>query len=131
MTEVASVGKAVFVVEDDPTARQGLSVILQTEGYTVATAEEGHAALESLREQPPPDLILLDMLTPVWDGWRFLAERDRLPDLRPIPVIIVSGIAMASREWAQANGCVGFVRKPIVIDELLAEIHRCLDPSLL
>jgi CheY-like chemotaxis protein len=123
MTEGASVGKAVLVVEDDPVARQELGVILQTEGYTVATADEEHADLESLREQPPSDLILLDMLMPVWDGWRFLAERDRLPDLRPIPVIIVTGIAIASRAWAQANDCVGFVRKPIVSNDLLAEIH--------
>jgi CheY-like chemotaxis protein len=87
-------------------------------------AANGEEALRLLAAGPAPDLILLDMLMPVLDGWHFL-ERLRQEATRP-PVVVTTAAGVLSREWAEAHGCAGFVRKPVETDELLAEVRRCL-----
>jgi CheY-like chemotaxis protein len=129
MAHDTSAAKTILIVEDDDTARQSLSILLQEEGYRVVTAGDGQPALEYLRDHAPPDLILLDMLLPVCDGWRFLKERRSMPLFSPVPVVIMTTIDIVSREWAVAHGCAGLVKKPIAVPILLAEIRRCLDPS--
>jgi CheY-like chemotaxis protein len=109
-------------VEDNEVEREGLAAILRREGYAVALAAEGRQALDLLRQSPPPDLILLDMLMPVMDGWAFLEELRRLGP--PAPVVVMSPAAL-TREWARDHGCAGIVHKPVATTELLAELQRC------
>ena len=117
--------KVLLVVEDNDVARQGLVVLLEGEGYRVVTAANGEEALDRLRAGPRPDLILLDMLMPVLDGWAFLGRLRREGPRPPVPVVITTGTIL-TREWAAANGCQGFLRKPIETEPLLREIRRCL-----
>jgi CheY-like chemotaxis protein len=113
----------ILVVEDHKSAREALATILQREGFAVALATNGQEALDYLRSQPTPRVILLDMLLPVLDGWHFL-EQLKLLDLMPWPrVVVTTGSPSIGREWARAHGCDGFVRKPIDPDVLLAEIR--------
>jgi CheY-like chemotaxis protein len=118
-------GKTLLVVEDDAILREGLAVILGREGYRVLLAEDGRAALNRLREGPAPDLILLDMMLPVEDGWRLLERRQRDATFAAIPVLIVTALGVSSPEWATALGACGLLRKPVEIPELLAEVRRC------
>jgi CheY-like chemotaxis protein len=60
-------------------------------GYAVAAAADGAEALEALRRAAPPDLILLDLMMPVLDGWHFRREQLRDPALPAVPVAVVSG----------------------------------------
>jgi CheY-like chemotaxis protein len=129
MSEAAPGGKTILVVEGDDATREWLAVLLEAEGYTVGAAGDGQAALDYLLTQPQPAVIILDMRLPVWDGWRFLAERDAFPSLRQIPVVMMTGIASVCREQAQAHGCAGFVPNRAVVNELLAEIGWCLTPG--
>ncbi len=128
MTEVpiyercSTATKALLVVEDDSTAREGMAAVLHAGGYTVDTVPHGEAALTHLRKQKP-DLILLDMLMPIMDGWKFLERFQRL-DL-DIPIIVITG-SILTLDWAKQHGCAGFLRKPIDVPELLAEVNRCL-----
>ena len=116
--------KKLLVAEDNAIVREGLAVILRREGYDVALAANGQEALDYLRDNPAPDLVLLDMLMPVVDGWQLLT---RLHEMRPPPrVLVVSGTDAVGREWALAHGCAGSLRKPIEAEALLAEIGRCL-----
>jgi two-component system chemotaxis response regulator CheY len=124
MSATDSAAKTVLVVEDEPVARDGLAAILRRHGYTVFAAEHGQRALDLLLAGAQPDLILLDMLMPVLDGWRFLQLLPQTPAPAP-PVVITTGTIL-TREWARDNGCAGFVKKPIEADALLAEVGRCL-----
>jgi CheY-like chemotaxis protein len=117
--------KTILVVEDDAVQREGLAALLREEGYTVFTAGDGQEALHSLRNDPTPGLILLDMLMPIHDGWRFLKERTWSPRLASIPVVVVTSLGNASQEWAASLGAAGFLRKPFDVEPLLTEIRRC------
>jgi CheY-like chemotaxis protein len=113
-----------LVVDDNDVSREALAVLLGRAGYRVVPAANGEEALRLLRGGPPVDLVLLDMLMPVLDGWHFL-DRLKSQDRRP-PVIVTTSVPVISWEWAGDHGCAGFLRKPVETDELLAEVARCL-----
>jgi CheY-like chemotaxis protein len=114
-----------LVVEDNDVAREGLAVALRREGYGVVPAANGQEALDHLHTGPRPDLVLLDMLMPVLDGWHFL---ERLPreSPAPLPPVVVMTSINLTREWALDHGCHGFLRKPIETNRLLEEVRRCV-----
>jgi CheY-like chemotaxis protein len=118
---------AMLVVEDHPIEREGLGAILRAEGYDVSLASNGRDALQHLRDaSPPPDLILLDMMMPVMDGWHFVEAVMKL-GLTPKPhVIVTTGNGAIGKDWIKAHGCDGLIRKPIVIEALFAEIRQVL-----
>jgi chemotaxis family two-component system sensor histidine kinase/response regulator PixL len=116
--------KTVLVVEDNDIVRLGFAAMLKDDGYRVVTACDGRDAIECLHDGVSPDLILLDMMMPPWDGWWFLAQREQDPTLSDVPVLITS-IGVTGHEWAQAHGCAGFVEKPVQEPTLLAEVRRC------
>jgi CheY-like chemotaxis protein len=86
------------------------------------TARGGDEAL-ALAEQQKPDLILLDMIMRGTDGWRFLSRRQTQTNLRGVPVIIVTGLGVASEQWAHELGADGLLRKPIDVDRMMQTIH--------
>jgi CheY-like chemotaxis protein len=116
--------KSLLVVEDDTVTREAVGAVLRREGYNVISAANGEEALVHLRSGLHPDLVLLDMLMPVLDGWHFL-EEIHVEGAPPIPIIVVTATIL-TRQWAEDHGCLGFVRKPIESGSLLAEIRRCL-----
>src|SRR4051812_34834241 len=118
--------QTLLVVEDNDEAREGLARFLRGHGYQVVLAADGEQALSCLRCSPRPDLILLDMLLPVLDGWHFLerVRQQQQGGQPPVPVVITTGTNL-TREWALDHGCQGFIRKPIDTDRLLDEVRRC------
>jgi CheY-like chemotaxis protein len=117
--------KTILVVEDNVIAREGLAVILRRRGYEVLLAEHGRHALDLLASGVAPDLMLLDMLMPVLDGWHFLEQLKQRPAGKSAPVVVTTGTIL-TREWAADHGCAGLLRKPIEADDLIAEIRRVL-----
>jgi CheY-like chemotaxis protein len=115
----------VLVVEDDEITRVGLTFLLRAAGRRVIAAADGRQALDYLERYPPPDLILLDLLMPVLDGWNFLGAVKDAPRLAAVPVVVMTA-ASRTRDWALASGCAGFLQKPFSAEELLAEVRRCL-----
>jgi CheY-like chemotaxis protein len=117
--------RTLLVVEDDGVLREALASVLRQQGYVVVTATNDAEALDLLRRGPKPDLILLDMLMPVLDGWQFMQQLRKECSPPLIPVIVTTSTTL-TREWAIDNGCQGFLRKPIDPEQLLAEVRRCL-----
>src|SRR5207247_7736405 len=89
----------IFIVENDRATRAWLASVLQAEGYRVVEAANGQEALDYLRTGPRPDLLLLDMLMPVLDGWHFLAELQRQAAQPPVPILIVTATILTAA-WA-------------------------------
>jgi CheY-like chemotaxis protein len=122
--------QTVLVVEDDPLQREGLRYVLEQAGYAVAVVAGPGEALTEFQTAPPPDLILLDMLHPksrAGDGWHFMRRRQQLPDLRAVPVVIVTALGNASPEWAVSLGADGLLRKPVDPGQVVAEVRRRLE----
>ena len=120
----------ILVVEDNPIAREGITTLLRRHGYEVKTTGDGQEAFQYLSNNPPPSVIILDMLLPILDGWAFLEKLKGLI-LKPKPWIIVTTGSMAiGREWAADHGCAGFLRKPVLEEALLAELNRCLSQTI-
>ena len=125
MSSEAPTAKCILVVEDDETIRDWLVVVLHRAGYAVNVAMNGKDALAYLERGATPDLILLDMLMPVVDGWRFLEQLRQLGPARTIPVIVTTGTIL-TKEWAHQHDCISCIRKPVDERELVAEVQRCL-----
>ncbi len=125
---MAATGKTLLVVEDNAITREGLAIVLREAGYHVVLASNGNEALDELQRHPAPDLVLLDMLMPVLDGWHFLQELQRQPQGAAVSILVVTGTVL-SLDWALSHGCCGFLRKPIEPESLLGEIQRCLETA--
>jgi len=118
------VAKLILIVEDDLDVSRLLAEILEAEGYRTATAANGCEALNHLRKNSHyPDLILLDMMMPVMDGWKFREEQQKLPALASIPVVTVTADGDA-RGKAASIQAAGYLSKPLQIDSLLDEVER-------
>src|SRR3972149_4799067 len=84
----------ILVVDDNPVNRRLLVGTLQAQGYHVRSADDGSQALELLRSGRSEafDIVLLDVLMPVMDGYQTLAEIKRDVDLTHLPVIMISAL---------------------------------------
>jgi CheY-like chemotaxis protein len=117
--------RGVLVVEDDVDILRAIVQVLEDEGHTVRTAENGRAALEALRtpDANPPCVILLDLMMPVMNGQAFRAEQLRDPSLAGIPVIVLTADGNVI-EKAGLMGAAGALRKPVELLTLLAAIQH-------
>ncbi len=118
MTEPAF-EKSVLLIEDDSLTRGAMRMVLEWEGYRVVCAYNGQEALDLLRRGERPSLILLDIAMPVLDGRQFRQEQEKDPALASIPVVVVSGTAVAATVEAAAH-----VQKPFLPGELLEAIRE-------
>src|SRR5436309_3003240 len=109
--------REVLVVDDDPFIVEALAGLLRDEGYLVSTASNGLEALERLRARCA-DVILLDLMMPIMDGWEFSAERLRL-GLCPAARLVVLTAAVDAATKAGQVGADSFLPKPYSADQLL------------
>ncbi len=111
----------VLVVEDDPSAARLLRAYLEPEGYGVRVVTDGESAL-ALARSDPPTAILLDVLLPGIDGWEVLRRLKADPNLRAVPVVIVT--VVDERDVGLALGAVDYLVKPIDRENLLGSLGR-------
>jgi CheY-like chemotaxis protein len=113
----------ILLVEDEASIRADLAEILRDEGYSVAAVKNGKEALEWLRAQPAPRVILLDLMMPVMNGWDFRCEQLNDASLAAIPVVLLSGASDAEQHTATL-GVAASLTKPIRIERLLCTIEQ-------
>jgi CheY-like chemotaxis protein len=117
----------VLVVDDDLSVRTALKELFETEGYAVALAANGRAALNHLRGGLRPCVILLDLMMPVMDGWDFRAEQLADPELKDLPVFILTAVGFSADTVRAQFGNIPFVPKPPAHEGLLEMVRRvCL-----
>jgi len=112
----------VLVVDDDRDARDSISQLLAAKGYSTVQAENGQQALNILKATPHlPCLIVLDLVMPVMDGYRFLTLRAEDPTLRDIPVVVTSANPQAGATLKEIDA---YLTKPVNIDRLIDVIDQ-------
>jgi CheY-like chemotaxis protein len=115
--------KRVLEVEDDPDIREMVSGLLLSEGYEVVSAVHGQDAIEKMEGGFSPDVILLDLMMPVLNGFDVLRVLHRTPRWSSIPVVIVS----AKEGYDAADlGTAAIIHKPFDPDVLLNTLRRLL-----
>lgn len=115
--------RPIVIVDDDPDFREAVSDTLVDEGYRAVALADGLSALEYLRREPPPALILLDWnMTPL-NGLQFMAEFAKDPRWAAIPVALLTADAKADEKVKLAS-FVGYLRKPTQLENLLELVQR-------
>ena len=117
--------RQILVVEDDVAIRTLVSEVLRDDGYEVSEASNGVEALAALTDRRP-DLIVLDLMMPVMDGWTFVEEcrRNRACDELPIVVTSASHDLPRTAERLRSFGVRTCLAKPFDVDGLLALVER-------
>ena len=113
----------ILVVDDNGNTRDSLILLLQSENYDADGVENGREALRVLRDGYDACLILLDLMMPVMDGWAFRVEQRQDPDLRDIPVVVLTA-AMNPVQEAARVGAIAGLGKPLDITRLLALVAQ-------
>jgi CheY-like chemotaxis protein len=106
----------VLIVEDDEDLREMMAQLLTLEGFDAAAVANGREALEYLHNADKPELILLDLMMPVMDGWEFRRHQQADPELAPVPVIVLSALDQSRAAKVDATA---FLKKPLDFDRLL------------
>lgn len=113
----------ILVVDDDPSVRELLRVQLEMEGEQVSTAVDGQAALDALA-QDRPDVVVLDVMMPVLNGWEVL-ERLRADErFRRLPVLLLTARDLPQdRQRGRDLGASAVLSKPHDLQVLLDMVH--------
>ncbi len=113
----------ILVVEDDPHISDLLRMYLEKEGFQVLLAADGGQGLEMFR-QTPPDLVLLDLMLPVMDGWAVCA---RIREASSVPIIMLTAKGdVSDRVTGLEMGADDYIVKPFEMKELMARINAVL-----
>lgn len=115
----------VLIAEDDPVLRNLYVKKFTIGGYTIRTAENGQMALDSLRNDGAPDVLVLDIHMPVMDGLQVL---ESLTKDRPFPVIMLSNFSddENQRKARELGADDYFIKKDMTIKSLLEMVERVL-----
>ncbi len=107
----------ILVVDDEAAIAEVIGSVLQDEGYRVATAADGEAALEILRdEETPPCLAFLDLMMPGMNGWELRNAMLADPALSAVPVVILS--AFTAGDMSSLHS-VAVIQKPFQLDQIV------------
>jgi CheY-like chemotaxis protein len=114
----------VLIVDDDPDIRDAVGECLRYEGYDVHAAADGRDALDRLEFGLKPDVILLDLMMPVLNGFDVLQALQSRPEWKSIPVVVVS--ANRGYDAEDLSGAVSILRKPVNADHLIAAVQQAV-----
>ena len=123
---------SILIVDDDPDIVEGLTALLETRPYDLATAKDGLECMERIR-QAPPDLLILDMMMPRMDGFAVIKELRGDPTYVGLPIIVLTTVVedAAYRRYELETGLAmdvqHYVEKPVRPDELLKLVSAIVD----
>ncbi len=115
------ISKDVLVVEDEAYLCELIGDVIESEGHTVRKASNGLEALDRMQERKP-QLILLDLMMPIMDGWEFMEALRANPEWDGMPIVIITAIYDVKRTQEE-TGARAVITKPFDIDQII-EIVR-------
>jgi CheY-like chemotaxis protein len=119
-------GTRILVVEDHPTMREAMRLVLEGEGFMIQEASDGDAALAMVRSDPP-DLVFLDLNIPGASGAEVLSALKGDPATAGVRVIIVTATGEEGRERVIGLGADEYFTKPFSPLAMLRTVERVLD----
>jgi CheY-like chemotaxis protein len=123
-------GRKVLVIDDDVRNIFAINSVLEARQMQVLHAENGHAGITLLKENPDVELVLMDTMMPEMDGLTAIREIRKASQFSRLPIISLTAKAMlGDREKALEAGASDYVTKPVDPDNLLSVIYLWLNPS--
>jgi two-component system, cell cycle response regulator DivK len=114
----------VLIVEDHPDMRDLLGLIVERLGYVPVSASQGEEGVEKAAVEKP-NLILLDMMMPIMDGWEAARRLRADPETKEIPILAITALAHShDLNACLLAGCNGYIVKPFSILDLQAKIRE-------
>lgn len=116
--------KKILIVDDEYFLAEVIKARLESLGYEAQIAENGQEALTFLRKEKV-DLILLDVMMPVMDGWATARKIRDDPRLKPIPIIFLTALSRHEDHLkAHDAGASDFISKPFETEDLVAKVKK-------
>ena len=119
----------ILLAEDTTAIRAVIAFMLRARGYEVVEAAHGQEALDRAFAQPP-DLVVLDVLMPVMNGFEACARLKSSPETKHVPILMLTAVARDAGKddahWKKVSGADDFVFKPFKAHDLLERIERLL-----
>lgn len=119
----------ILIVDDDPSIRFVLRLILEREGHEIAEAAHGEAALEMIRPDPLPDLVTTDLMMPFVSGVELIERLRAEARTSAIPIVVISGNPEAVRKFEAAGLVDAIISKPFDAVRLAQAIRAVLDKA--
>jgi CheY-like chemotaxis protein len=127
LNQRVAAGTKALMVEDDHNSRFALTILLERVGLTVVAATNGAAALQTLKHSAGIDIVLMDIMMPIMDGYETMTAIRKLPDCKDLPIIAVTAkVFDGERQRCLAAGASDYIPKPLNAAELLEAISRWL-----
>lgn len=120
MTQI--IRRTILIVDDAESICTVLGRMLNVHGYDTLICYDGQQGLQAAREHQP-DIILLDLMMPVLDGWGTIGALKADPSTAAIPVIAMTALTLSEQRLLDA-GFTGYLSKPITTHRLREEIRR-------
>ena len=118
----------ILVVDDEPTILKLVATRLKLAGHRVSVAMDGQAAIVRVHEEPPPDLIILDLMLPKLNGYDVCAMLKQDDRYRRIPIIMFTALKSDDEYWkGMACGADAYLTKPHSGEELQQIVGRLIN----
>lgn len=118
--------KKILIIDDEEDLQKLLKLRLQQENFDVISALDGENGIKAT-EQEVPDLIILDIMMPKMDGYSCLKEMRKIPKVKDIPVLVLSGKEEEKvRDLFAFQKIDGYIEKPFELDDFVLKIKEIL-----
>ncbi len=119
--------KKILIIDDDSRNIFALRAVLKAKKYDCLVASSAQQGFDILANDKEVAIVLMDMMMPDMDGYQAIAKMREDMDMKKIPVVAVTAQAMVGdRERCIAAGAVGYISKPINVDELIVQLNKYL-----
>lgn len=119
--------KKILIIDDDSRNIFALKAVLKAKKYSCLAANSAKQGFDILANDKDVAVVLMDMMMPDMDGYQAMTQMKAHPELKTVPVIAVTAQAMVGdRERCLEAGAVGYVSKPVNVDDLVAQLNNYL-----